>query len=347
MKKILLPVIALFLLLPLATGQSIVVNPSDNATSPMLANRANPLETNVDSIKLWLGGDIDFSLDAGVVNAGRIYCMLCSASGTLPGIPLPGGIVTLPLNWDPMTTALLQLNIPGMIGFLDNYGEAKFRLTIPPTPFPTNFSLAFAYALKGKPWDFASNAKVITFLATAPPEYKYDDGSSEDSFGFPTDGYICWMHAFDATGGSDVIKSVGAAWGTPSNPGTGPMNGYNCMFLIWDDPNNDGDPSDAVCLDGTQVQVANVDTDILTYADFYNPVPVKGGFFVGCVMQYKTGMKCAPVDTTGPSYTGEAWVGWDPTFFDYKGLSNNAIPPAEISSIGGPKGYFLLRAEPN
>ena len=305
-----------------------------------------PLETNVNTIKLWEGGVLEFKLDAGAANGGRYYYMFGGMSGSSPGFPLPGGSVTVPVNWDLFTTLLVNISFPGFLGMLDNAGTKTVPITIMPMTGGMGFTATFAYALAGPPWDFASNAVTVDFIAGPPPEYKHDDGSSEKNYGLSLGGQICWMHAFKTVGASEDIASVSSAFGCPANPGMGPFNGATATFLIWEDPNDDGDPKDAVCLDAALAVVQNVDTDQFTEAEFYNPVTVKGVFFVGCVVDYKPGQMPVPLDFGAPAYNGEAWLGGDATFFDYKGLQNNDIPPFELST-SGIKAYFLLRAMPD
>ncbi|MHC4946269.1 MAG: hypothetical protein ACYTG7_24920, partial [Planctomycetota bacterium] len=75
------------------------------------------------------GGQVNFSLKAGEDQANRTYLLLGTVSGTDPGTPLPGGLATLPLNWDPFTdVVLLLLNSPvflNFLGSLDANGQAS------------------------------------------------------------------------------------------------------------------------------------------------------------------------------------------------------------------------------
>jgi len=111
------------------------------------------------------GGTIEFALHAGPGSAGRNYVLLGSASGTAPGIPLPGGAATLPLVWDPLTDfILLYLNsavFEDFLGKLDGSGAAMARLNAPPLdPAYAGVVIYFAYCLNG-PFDFASNATAV------------------------------------------------------------------------------------------------------------------------------------------------------------------------------------------
>jgi len=66
-----------------------------------------------------VGGTINFTLDAGYDNASRSYLLLGSATGMAPGISLPGGLSTLPLNWDAFTSIVIALaNTPVFSEFM-------------------------------------------------------------------------------------------------------------------------------------------------------------------------------------------------------------------------------------
>jgi hypothetical protein len=95
-----------------------------------------------------------------VDNAKRNYILLGSVSGTEPGTPLPGGQVTLPLNWDIFTNLIIGLiNSPVFYDFmktLDTSGYSKAQLNLGPVPGAAGITMHFAYALN-KPWDFVSN----------------------------------------------------------------------------------------------------------------------------------------------------------------------------------------------
>jgi len=115
------------------------------------------------------GGEVNFSLDAGASNKNRKYIILGTMSGTSPGMPLPGGVVTLPINWDGFTSGIVPfLNSPvfnGFIGTLDSSGEGKAQLNTP-GPLPSGLvgvKMNFAFACN-KPWNYVSNAVAIFIL---------------------------------------------------------------------------------------------------------------------------------------------------------------------------------------
>jgi len=105
------------------------------------------------------GGTVNFTLNADPVNANRKYILMGSASGMTPGIPLPGGISTLPLKWDILTTIMLEYMNSAIfdkfMGSLDANGVATATLVAPPAPSAIGLDLYFAYGLS-KPWDYVS-----------------------------------------------------------------------------------------------------------------------------------------------------------------------------------------------
>jgi hypothetical protein len=117
------------------------------------------------------GGIVNFSLMADLANADRGYILLGSVSGTSPGIMLPGGMATLPLNPDYfMNFVVSNLNTPlfdQFMGELDATGSGSAKLDttglLSVSPGCIGTILYFAYALYD-PWDFASNAVEIEIV---------------------------------------------------------------------------------------------------------------------------------------------------------------------------------------
>lgn len=125
-----------------------------------------PLMTDVYSISEATGGTVNFSLLAGQENAFRCYILLGGVTGTSPGIPLPGGMATLPLNWDVFTQLVVSLMntsiFMNFMGALDASGNGTAVLnTLGPLPPGTaGITFNFAYALN-KDWDYVSNPVFI------------------------------------------------------------------------------------------------------------------------------------------------------------------------------------------
>ena len=113
------------------------------------------------------GGSVSFALNADTANAGRQYLLLGSVSGTEPGTPLPGGQVTLPLNWDYFTNLTADFaNTPlfdQFMGTLDGNGMAEAKLALGPIPGALGLYMNFAYTLN-EPWDYVSNAPAVEIV---------------------------------------------------------------------------------------------------------------------------------------------------------------------------------------
>jgi hypothetical protein len=113
------------------------------------------------------GGTVDLFLWAGDSNGLRNYLICGGVSGTDPGTPLPGGLATLPINWDVFTTLVLgRVNGPifaDFLGTLDADGVATASLNLPAFPGSAGLTMYYAYVLNG-PWDFASNPVSIKIV---------------------------------------------------------------------------------------------------------------------------------------------------------------------------------------
>jgi hypothetical protein len=114
------------------------------------------------------GGTANFLLLGGTENADRKYILLGSVSGTDPGISLPGGFATMPLNWDAFTdVVLLLINtsvFSNFLGTLDSSaGSATAQLNAPPVPGYAGIAMQYAFCL-GDPFDFVSNPVEIDIV---------------------------------------------------------------------------------------------------------------------------------------------------------------------------------------
>jgi hypothetical protein len=164
-------------------------------------------------------------------------------------------------------------------------------------------------------------------------DYRYDDGSCENMLGLAGGGDLCWMHRFDAVAGGELICSVQTIFGSKLFYGHSPSNGTPCEVFVWDDPTDDGDPSDCVLLSREPTVVQNVDTDIMNVIPLSKPTVVQGEFYIGCCMPHGAGQFAVPMDTdTLPYIWGNAWYcGTNTTGgFSPGDLMLNQYPPAEF-----------------
>ena len=127
-----------------------------------MRNRFSFLTADKYTISAMKGGVSNFALNAGMENAGRNYIILASLTGTQPGTPLPGGLATIPINWDGFTNLVFLLtntfNFTDFMGTLDGSGEGTAQLNLPALPPDfVGLTMYFAYA-SNNPWDVASNA---------------------------------------------------------------------------------------------------------------------------------------------------------------------------------------------
>lgn len=150
---------------PVAAGPDLTFNGGGDGFVAKLGYQS--LYADADTISASTGGSVNFTLTAGMINANRDYLLLGSISGTVPGTPLPGGMATLPLNWDLfMTTVALMINTPpfhDFMGTLDGSGMGSAQLNLGPVPGAAGIIMHFAYALN-RPWDFASNPVAVEIV---------------------------------------------------------------------------------------------------------------------------------------------------------------------------------------
>ncbi|MEW6746159.1 MAG: hypothetical protein AB1486_25750 [Planctomycetota bacterium] len=128
-----------------------------------------PLTADTDKLSQSLGGTVNFAHAAGWANANRQYFLLGSISGTDPGTDLPGGLVTLPLNWDIFTLLTIRFaNTPALANFtglLTRSGTASSQLNTfgPLPPEAVGISMSFAHTVF-PPFDWVSNPVTIVIV---------------------------------------------------------------------------------------------------------------------------------------------------------------------------------------
>lgn len=170
-------------------------------------------------------------------------------------------------------------------------------------------------------------------------QYILDDGTIENSIGLTAGGDIMWLNYFTATAGCELINTIYASWGEMSNGGS-------CRVFIYEDPDDDGNPDDAVYLTEAVTTVQNAWPDyipgyVLTFTTVsITPTLVSGGFFVAALCQnHIAGQYPLPLDEDSPQ--GFSWVAIPSGGpFDVIILSNNEV--YELASIGFP-GNAMLR----
>ncbi len=184
---------------------------------------------------------------------------------------------------------------------------------------------------------------VCCILLVAPADagstYSWDDGVSENSLGGgpPHPADLWWAQGFTVMPGAEMIVSIEIAFGTT-------VDGLDVQLLLYDDPTNDSDPTDAVLLTSVFTTTMFSGTDMFISIPI-TPTIVSGDFFVGALMSNTSTQFPLALDETTSAM--RLWVAEntngpgmiDPT--DVMGTST--FGPALADSIGF-AGNALLRA---
>lgn len=171
----------------------------------------------------------------------------------------------------------------------------------------------------------------------------HDDGSAENSYGRPSGGATGWLQSFGTPGQTTVLSSLSLAFGAAVDPAGAPANGTPCTIAVWDDPNDDGDPSDAVLLRTQTSAVDQAGTDLFNHVNLVPPVTVRGAYFVGVGLEHGPGVRPIAVDLSG-FVTGRSWFVGGNSGIDFANLMANPTPPTDIRNLVGTSRAVLLRA---
>ncbi len=166
-------------------------------------------------------------------------------------------------------------------------------------------------------------------------DYIIDDGTSENAVGVFF-GDIMWLNSFNAAGGCEKIHTISTAWGQM-------VDGLPCKVILYDDPNNDGDPSDAVYMTEAITTVVNANTGIFTDIAI-DPTVVTGGYFVAGLVQNNPNLEypAALDQTTSEGYSYFVGTSTGGTF-NVMVLANNDVPLISTDLAGLP-GNVMIRA---
>ena len=167
--------------------------------------------------------------------------------------------------------------------------------------------------------------------------YSLDDGSNEGALGIGANADVFWLNAFEAQEGGTTITAISSAFGSSQSVGS------NVEFLLYEDPNDDGNPTDANLL-----QTVSTTMEVSGGGNFQiEPIPptqVEGVFFVAALVPSTPNFP-APLDESsnqGASWFASAEAGtFDPS--DLSG-SDTQSAPSPVAGGGFP-GNWLLRAQ--
>ncbi len=130
-----------FVLRPLVPGATISANDGFILKGHLGAMQALP--TAIPAT----GGTQTFQLEGGAANAGRIYLVAGTASGTRPGFPFAGQTIPLNIDWwfDGSLAAANTGFYTNTFGFLDPQGRATASLNFPNFPSLAGLGLHHAF----------------------------------------------------------------------------------------------------------------------------------------------------------------------------------------------------------
>jgi hypothetical protein len=136
--------------------------------------------------------------------------------------------------------------------------------------------------------------------AQAAVLYALDDGTHENSLGLGLGGTFSWANRFSVAPGGEYINSVSVYWDANHFPA-----GSSATVVLLTDPNNDGNPSDAITL-GSQNVISGAG-----YVDYTLASPVYVGasganFFAGVIVTHASGSYPAALDES--SSAGRSWL---------------------------------------
>ncbi|HWL92782.1 MAG TPA: hypothetical protein VNT79_04545 [Phycisphaerae bacterium] len=166
-------------------------------------------------------------------------------------------------------------------------------------------------------------------------DYQYDDGTRESALSLSGSGELCWIHQYQVIPEQERIVSVSTSWEDVAN-------GRPARVFVWEDPDDDGNPINAVLLVQQAVTVQNTNTGIVNEYVLDAPPIVSGRFFVGAAVQQLPGELPCPVDTSSLYVAARTWFVGDFQAFNPVSLAGNDVPPTDAADVGA--GYAILRA---
>ncbi len=154
---------------------------------------------------------------------------------------------------------------------------------------------------------------------------------------------LWWANQFDVQPGGERITQIGLSFGSSLTVG-GPIS-----LLVYNDPNNDGDPTDAVLLSRFDTTILESDSnfDEPTFFDI-SPTVVTGTFFIAAMLLDVPGNAGMTFHNEPGESLGRSWLGvstTNPGTFDPADVAGSSVDlaPATIDSLGAP-GNWVLRA---
>jgi len=191
---------------------------------------------------------------------------------------------------------------------------------------------------------FVSAAAMVAGVAgaaLAQVNYIYDDGQMDTAVGPPSSfnpsPQMGWGNYFVAEEGGEWITTVSAAFG-PTFPNLTTVTAW-----IFDDPDDDFNPGNAVALASVTLTPQTIGGSVFTDFNFA-PTLVSGGFFVLLVTDTVAGQdRPAPTDTSGR--TDVSWIVYNPVD---QGVNIDNLAANALFSLAAPltpfDGVWMIRA---
>lgn len=183
-------------------------------------------------------------------------------------------------------------------------------------------------------------ASALCTSAAAQSVYALDDGQPNSGIACSLAADYCWLQAYTTAGDEDAIVKVRVMF----QPGSIPA-GTRIAICVWDDPNDDGNPVDAVLAARTNSIVPAVRE--LRWTDYELPEAgaVRGGFFLGAYLTTDGCAAAVGLLDTDATVQGRAWYAVTaPGQFEPQVMVRNN--PCRIETLGsGVRGVHMLRGE--
>jgi len=167
---------------------------------------------------------------------------------------------------------------------------------------------------------------LVSVVAANATIYSVDDGTGEVGVG-GTGSNLVWGNNFNTGSGGEVITKIHAAFGVSDYTS---LNGTSLTASLWNDPNGDGNPNDAILLASVAGVISNWGTDTFNAFDIPDTF-VSGSFFAAISLNDAQNFP-ARFDASNSGIS--SWIGID-----------TSMQNANYHNIDFGWGGFMIRAE--
>lgn len=182
-----------------------------------------------------------------------------------------------------------------------------------------------------------------------------DDGEADQALAVTTASNrgSCMIARYGIPGRSARVSAIDVVWGARVNAaGSLLVDGTPASVALWEDPNDDGDPSDAVLLEVAPTTIQNHDTDMFNQVQLATTHTLSGYFFVGAIFRNSAtpgpnlrpfqldwdSDEVLPYDPFGPfvlPYQARTFVGNASGAFDPASLAPSSLNQSVVAFLGG------------